>query len=58
MTEWVETAYKVVSQSARLVPKVLQFRPWGEFDKRGPSQRSEDSSFCEQLSPQSHVSKL
>jgi acetyl-CoA carboxylase carboxyltransferase component/biotin carboxyl carrier protein len=25
--EWVETAYKVVSQPARLVPRVLQFRP-------------------------------
>jgi len=25
--EWVETAYKVVSQPSRLVPRVLQFRP-------------------------------
>jgi acetyl-CoA carboxylase carboxyltransferase component/biotin carboxyl carrier protein len=25
--EWVETAYKVVSQPARLVPRALQFRP-------------------------------
>jgi len=25
--EWVEPAYKVVSQPARLVPRALQFRP-------------------------------
>ena len=25
--EWIETAYKVVSQPARLVPRALQFRP-------------------------------
>ena len=25
--EWVETAYKVVSQPSRLVPRALQFRP-------------------------------
>ena len=25
--EWVETAYRVVSQPARLVPRALQFRP-------------------------------
>ena len=25
--EWVENAYKVVSQPARLVPRTLQFRP-------------------------------
>lgn len=25
--EWVETAYKVVSQPAQLVPRALQFRP-------------------------------
>ncbi len=25
--EWAETAYKIVSQASRLVPRALQFRP-------------------------------
>ena len=25
--EWVETAYRMVTQPARLVPRTLQFRP-------------------------------